>query len=522
MLLALVGQLLIPGKTHAAATVKFVITAASAFMRGEPSLLASNTVAVFNAEQFNVVERTSDNVWVRLDVPRAGGAGTWLLRSFGEVIDNGDLNTVPARAPAASAFAFGYADLPGYVPALSARMRAVYQNGLAAGRDPNMFTVVGDCNSEPSAYIGRIASGIYQLPGDQSYLQGVIGRFGKSFSRISLAARGGYGTSAMMDSTWADPFFCHTSEGEGPFPCELRFSNASLVFIELGTGDQYKWREFESNYRPLIDHAISRGVVPVLVTKADDLESHNGAPSGFINSVIRRIAAEYSAPLLDFNAATRSLPNFGLIDEGNADFHLAPSGSNLHILATLQTLQAVVRGGGSLSTARYVTPAQVTTEEAPATSPPTREAPAAVAAMPASGTFSVVVAAANIRSAPGLGAPVVGRALAGQQLAVSGQNTDASWLKVGDGQWIFAALGSLGGAVTAPASAIATNSASAPESGKFTVLVPAANVRSSPTLSGALVGRALTGQQYDVLGRSDDGAWVRVGSDQWIFAALGQ
>ena len=504
---------------HAFGTVKFVITAGSAFLRSEPNLLAPNTVAVFNAEQFNVSERTSDNLWVRLDVPRANGTGTWLLHSFGQIIDGGDLNNVPARAPIAVQAASGNVALPGYIPTLSTRMRAIYQNGLRAGRDPNMFTVVGDCNSEPTAYIGRVASGIFQLPAGQSYLQGVIAQFGRSFSRISLAARGGYGTSAMMDPTWADPFFCHTRDGEGPFPCELRFSNASIVFIELGTGDQYKWREFESNYRPLLDNAIGRGVVPVLVTKADDLESHNGAPSGFINGVIRRVAAEYGAPLLDFEAATRPLPNYGLIDEGNADFHLARDGSDLHILTTLQTLQAIIGGGGSLSNTGY------RQASAPSVSHTAAVVPARAAeTIPATGLFTVNAPVVNIRDAPGLDALVIGRAVVGQQFTISAHSADSAWLKVGDAQWIYAALGLLGSPsssaspVTRSTSVIPTIS----NSNSFTISVTAANIRNAPRLTGAVVGGAFQGQQFDVLERSDDNTWVRVGLDQWIFAALGQ
>jgi hypothetical protein len=57
--------------------------------------------------------------------------------------------------------------------------------------------------------------------------------------------------------------------------------------------------------------------------------------------VVRKLAKEYSVPLLDFYAATRDLPNNGLIDEGDKDFHQSYAGMDRRILTTLQTLAAI-------------------------------------------------------------------------------------------------------------------------------------------------------------------------------------
>ena len=64
---------------------------------------------------------------------------------------------------------------------------------------------------------------------------------------------------------------------------------------------------------------ISRGagVIPVLLTKMDDLESRdNNAPPGYINALIRRLAGEYQVPLLDNRAVMDKLPNRGAIEDG--------------------------------------------------------------------------------------------------------------------------------------------------------------------------------------------------------------
>ena len=224
---------------------------------------------------------------------------------------------------------------------MTSRARLLYQQAVRAGKNPGMFTVAGDCNSESTAYLGRLAAGTFQLSRGQEALQATVARFASSFSRASLATHGSFGTAAMFDPTWADPGQC--SAGEGPLACELRVSKASIVFIALGTGDQFTWSDFETNYRAIIDYALKTGVLPVLVTKADDLESQAGAASGAINAVIRRLGAEYNLPVLDFWAATRSLPNNGLVDEGNQDFHMTPAASDTRILATLQTLAAITR-----------------------------------------------------------------------------------------------------------------------------------------------------------------------------------
>ena len=91
-----------------------------------------------------------------------------------------------------------------------------------------------------------------------------------------------------------------------------------------------------------MDYLLENKVVPVLVTKADDLESQQGgATLGFINDTIRKLGAEYGVPMMDFHAATRNVPDFGLHWEGNENFHMSAEGSDLRIMLTLHTLTAL-------------------------------------------------------------------------------------------------------------------------------------------------------------------------------------
>jgi len=337
-----------PVTIHGQAPAKITITAEQVWLRSAPSLVASNSVPVDKGQFYDVIGRTADNAWWQLAVPGADkSAGAWLLADLAALY-SGDLKAAPvitptskptrpagARRQANRAPAF-----PVWVPRITPQQRAIWKNSALAGKDPNFFTVVGDCNSQPSVYLRRLASGQFDASTLEPRLRTVVQRFAPSFGRVSLAAQGGFGSHSMMDPTWADGALCGTTMG--PFVCELRISRASIVFISLGTQEQYSWQQFEKHYRPIVEHALSKGVLPVLMTKADDIETASGAPSGYINDVIRKVAQEYRVPLLDLWAATRDLPNNGLVDEGDKDFHLSYAGMDRKILITLQTLAAIV------------------------------------------------------------------------------------------------------------------------------------------------------------------------------------
>ncbi|MCL5999531.1 MAG: SGNH/GDSL hydrolase family protein [Chloroflexi bacterium] len=247
-----------------------------------------------------------------------------------------------------------YAVAPdGWVPTLTARARLLYRQSLRAGRNPNLFTLAGDSNSTYSRYLGRVVAGAFDLA-KYPNLKPVAKRYWQSFTRQSVAVAGGLRAADMFD---VERHASGCREDEGLFACELRASNASVVFILLGTGDKFAWLEFEANYRAMIDHAIQMSVLPVLVTKADDIESvQGGASDGYINAVIRRLASEYQLPLLDLWAATRDLPTIpnpnlphrpftqhGLHDEWGLYFHLTDEGQAVHILLTLQMLEQIAR-----------------------------------------------------------------------------------------------------------------------------------------------------------------------------------
>lgn len=325
-------------------SVVWTATVEGAHARRWPSVVASRAFQTVQGGVYSVAARTPRGDWLKID-------GGWLPALLGEA--QGDVNRLPVeQPPAAPLVNAGRAPLPAWIPKATARTRQLQQMALRAGRDPRMFTVAGDSNSDWLRYQGRVAAGTFDL----GSWRAVAARFDPSFTRRSLAARGGAGAFSMFDASQSPSPPCHPDEGL--FACELRVSNASIVFIQLGTGDRFAWREFEGNYRRLIDYALGQNVVPVLVTKADDMESwQGGAPIGYINDTIRRLAESYDVPLLDFFAATRTLsmaPNpdlpdrpltqYGLQDEWGYYFHLTEEGYALRILTTLQTLDSITRG----------------------------------------------------------------------------------------------------------------------------------------------------------------------------------
>ena len=338
-LAALLVGLIPPRYAAADQDVRFTITVPIVNLRSKPTLLAPNTLPVYKGEFYSVVARTADSRWLELSADAGDGVGTWMFSDLGAVVQ-GSLDAVPVLTPTIATPYRGYVGYPQWIPTITPQMKAIYRGSVNYGKDLGMFTVVGDCNALPPIYLQRIAVGEFNLaraPG----MQATVAHFANSFSRVSQAVNGGFNAEAMMDPDWANHAIC--DKNVGPFACEVWVSRASVVFIEVGTGDQYTWKDFESNYRPLIEHALSKSVLPVLVTKADDLEARSGALSGYINDVIRRLAGEYNVPLLDFWQASRTLPNNGLIDEGGLNFHLTPAGRDLHLVATLQTLDAIWR-----------------------------------------------------------------------------------------------------------------------------------------------------------------------------------
>jgi hypothetical protein len=204
-----------------------------------------------------------------------------------------------------------WTDLP-IIPTVSETAREIYLRGLALGNDPQAFSKVGDCQNVPSMFLAVFDDPRRYHLGEYEDLQTTIDYFQGSFSRVSLAVRGGFNAASVLSPFWSDPEACQS--GETPVACEMRLHRPSIVIISLETWWEGQPEAYERYYRQVVEYVISQGAVPILATKADNLEG-----DWAINAVIARAAYDYDVPLWNFWRAVQPLPNHGLLEDG---FHL--------------------------------------------------------------------------------------------------------------------------------------------------------------------------------------------------------
>jgi hypothetical protein len=316
-----------PAPSAYAAAPTFTLAVKSAFAHAAPSNASRRAASLFKGQTFVINGQTADGQWLRLDY---AGITTeaWILKAYGTV--NGDLSSVPVTAPSASGSdgtsgaggASNASAPPGnpdafypsaypVIPAVSQTARDIYQRGLQGGTRPNVFTRVGDCQSVVPYFLAAFDYGNYDL-GPYTHLQAAIDQFSGSWARQGMASNRGFNVSSVFVPVWSDPKAC--LKNEGPLACEFRIRRPSLVIISMETwwgGDPIGYEKY---LRRIIEYAIGQGAVPILGTKADNIEG-----DGSLNRVIVNLATEYDIPLWNFWAAVQPLPNHGLHPDG---FHL--------------------------------------------------------------------------------------------------------------------------------------------------------------------------------------------------------
>ncbi len=205
-------------------------------------------------------------------------------------------------------------DMPAVPVTVSDAMRNVYQRGLDAGNDPTHFSIVGDCQNVSSYFLSTFDDpDDYSLGREYAYLQPTIAYYQGSFSRVSLAVKGGFNAAAVISPLRADPEACNA--GESPLDCELRAWQPSIVFVSMETWWSEKpAEEYDKYMRRVLDRIIEAGAVPIIATKADNLEGDHA-----INNAIAQLSYEYDIPLWNFWAAVQPLPDEGLSHDR---FHL--------------------------------------------------------------------------------------------------------------------------------------------------------------------------------------------------------
>lgn len=196
------------------------------------------------------------------------------------------------------------------IPALSPQMLKVYSSGQAMGRDARVVSVVGDCESSSDWFLKDFSKDerYYNL-GVYASLQETIDYFNPSLGYSSYAAIRGATASTVLSALWANPQACESNET--PLACEYRLHNPAFAFIALGTNDIYKSDQFEPKMRAIVEYTLEQGIVPIIVTKADNLEGDES-----INLTLAKLAVEYHLPVWNFWLAVQPLPKHGLQEDG--------------------------------------------------------------------------------------------------------------------------------------------------------------------------------------------------------------
>ena len=244
------------------------------------------------------------------------------------------------------------------VPAVTERAIEIYRSGQNMGLDGHAFSKVGDCQSVKAAFMGYFdIPERYSLGNDYAYLQQTVDNFSGHFNTDGQAVKGGFNAAAVLSPLWADPSACLA--GENPLECELRVTKPIIVIVSL----EVWWNgrtpaQYESLMRRILDTIIAHGAVPILATKADNVEGDNS-----LNLTTAKLAYEYDLPLWNFWAAVQPLPAHGMDMNRKDGFHISAEAWSTRSFTGLEALDSIWRGllkGVPASTSTQSTAATVT------------------------------------------------------------------------------------------------------------------------------------------------------------------
>ncbi len=249
--------------------------------------------------------------------------------------------------------------VPDQIPA---HLAEIYRKGQELGNDPGHFSKVGDCQSIQEALLGMFEKGKpNRLKADEKGLEETIAHFAGSFARDGQAVQGGYNAASVLSPLWANPDACQP--GETPLDCELRVHRPSFMIISLEIAFPGRTTEtFEKYMRRIIDRAMEKGVVPILLTKADNVEGDHS-----INLATARLAYEYDIPLVNWWLHAQGMPNRGFDPERDDGFHISMDAWTERSLLVLKTLDSTWKAttGQALAEPTETAPKREETPAAP-------------------------------------------------------------------------------------------------------------------------------------------------------------
>jgi hypothetical protein len=221
------------------------------------------------------------------------------------------------------------------IPELESSAFEIYRRGQELGRDPHVFSVIGDCQSSPTYFLSIYDEGRYTLPEGEENLQETIDWYAGSFEHRSVTVKNGMTAPGTLNPYWGDPDLCEPKET--PIECEIRISNPSLVLISLGTNwnPATSQEDYIAYLNQIMDTLIEQGVLPVLSTKADNTEGDYSR-----NLAMAQVAYDRHLPLWNFWATVQDLPNTGL-DKDRENVYLNYLGWDARNLSALELLDSL-------------------------------------------------------------------------------------------------------------------------------------------------------------------------------------
>ncbi len=295
----------------------FIVTGCTGFTRKPESRSTNSPLSVVPAEMVGTVTPTAINMSTSSPVPT-------------------QIFTIPpliSPTPDTRPKPFYWRDWP-ISPDLSPNAQEILLNAIKnPALDLHTFSKVGDCQMTPATFLGGFAKGEYAIPPG---LEPAVSWFSASMTSQSVTAANGLGISSVLDPIFglaAGNTQCQANET--PLDCELRTRRPAVVLIAMGTN----WKpngevSFEKYLRQVVDRILATGALPILATKADDIEG-----DWKLDLAIAQVAYDYDLPLVNVWRSAQSLPNHGL--EAPLDEYLTGDGWMAANYAWLNTLEKV-------------------------------------------------------------------------------------------------------------------------------------------------------------------------------------
>jgi len=218
------------------------------------------------------------------------------------------------------------------VPPLSIYAQTILANALQGGKlDPHTFSKVGDCQMTSDTFLGGYALGKYPIPDGH---EATVEWFSISMTSESVTAEKGLGISSVLNPMFGfGAGYKQCKRNESPIDCELRTRKPAVVLIGMGTN----WipnaeLKFDQYLREVVDTIINAGALPILATKADNVEE-----DWMLNETIVQVAYEYDLPLVNVWRSVQDLPGRGI----ERKIYLTPDGWLRRNEAWLKTLSLV-------------------------------------------------------------------------------------------------------------------------------------------------------------------------------------